>query len=534
MANSSNWIRRHALPAFLSVIAFTLLALLARTDRDLELWKSLSNRYRFHAIPVSLSHLYHGHPHDYTGRRAFAHTFQQSNEELDAIIPRMIANPPPNDTDTYYWIADDRGLADFVTCSFRLFGPRIKSLTKFYFLFLGVAVALFLAGHWRSPGAMLVPIGVLFGMLALAQVLKLREELPSAGNVWQGEISLNESRLFDMLALVSWAHLAMVAVAPRAGRAAWLTAIPQAALLLFLYHARSSLGWQYLALFALIAARGAWWVRQRWRGERGFAELVRPAFIAALAAGSIAALGQYKKATYHPEYFAGGGPRTFWHNALIGFTFHPGLRTELPMPAVSDQDATRLVLKRMHDANDPRLDATWTLDSIMNSLGSHGSFDWKTYEEVAKETYFAVWRERPAEAAACYAYYKPVAVKDQLGAMLRLLGNGLGTAGMRNLLPGLIAALLGLAVAFFAGRRSAEFRTSVRTAFQVLLAMLPFSLIPGIAFYTAIVTLSCFYVGFFALCGLATVRLAWWCHDRFAREDASEPAPMPVPDRQAA
>lgn len=535
-------LRRNALPLALAGAAFLLLALLFRTDREQELYKSLGNRYRFHAIPVALAQIYHHTPHDYTSFTCIAHRFQNTERDIQELIDEAIAQPLPENPTTYYWVADDRGLGDYVYVAFRLYGPRVKSLTKLFFLALGVSLGLFVVGYWRKPAALLLPVAVLFGILALAQVLKLRAEIPFSGTIWQEEIALYESRMFDMLALMACFHLALLAVAPRVPRAAWFTALPQAALLLLLYHARSSLGWQYLALFMVIGGRLAGWGWQRWRAAEkpGWSSVARPMIVAAALIASLVGLAQYKRATYNPAYFAERGTRTFWHNALMGFVYHPELRESFDTTSVSDYHTVVFILRQMRATNDPRLDPTWEPVNIMNSLGCHCRFDWNTYDQVAKEQYFRFWREHPRQAAECYAYYKPVEV-EMLGAkMLQLLVREVGTYRARNLLPGLAVCLLALGIAFAAGRRSPEVRGGTRTAFRLGLVMILFAAIPGVAFYPAITTLSCFYVGLPAVAGLGLLRVGWWVNDRIARRFAPAPLPAvthepaPIPVRKAA
>src|SRR5262249_50273269 len=138
-------VRRNALALTLTAAAFLLLALLYRTDREQELYKATSHRYRFHAIPVALAQLYHKAPHDYTSYKHIAHRFQDTSRDTDELIQEVVHHRyvPPEEPAVYYWVADDRGLSDYASAAFRLYGPHVKSLTRFYFLLLAVAVGLF-------------------------------------------------------------------------------------------------------------------------------------------------------------------------------------------------------------------------------------------------------------------------------------------------------------------------------------------------------------------------------------------------------
>ena len=395
MCCCARWMKANALALALCAVTAILVCLLFATDRRLGLHQFASTRYRFHAIPVAISALYHHRPHDYTSMRNLAHRFHDPNQDLDQQIRQAVHPDYDPGNGTYFWVADDRGLADYVIGAFWLFGPETLSLANFLYVVLGLGLALYTIGYWRTPEALVLPLVVVFGWLALAQVMLHRVPFPNGQGYWGEEIALYESRMFDLLALVSVLHLAVLAAArPAVNRLAWVTAIPQAAILVFLYHARSSIGWEYLALFALVALRfGAWGVQRLRDAElapRG--ALARPVFVAILLACSLVGLKQYQRAAYHRHYTSTYGQRTFWHNALMGLAYHPRLSEELPMALCDDRNAVDLVLARMEE-RDPNLDRSqWNWQAALNSLGNHNEFNWNRYEDVARGIYFELWR----------------------------------------------------------------------------------------------------------------------------------------------
>ena len=142
-------------------------------------------------------------------------------------------------------------------------------------------------------------------------------------------------------------------------------------MLVFLYHARSSLGWQFVALFGLVGVRVGWWILNRIRCEDrpSAALLARPLFVGGVLALLLVGLKLYQRAVYHPHYEKEYGQRTFWHNALMGLAYHPVLRDELPMAHCDDRDAVDLVLARM-EAREPGLNKNvWNWQAALNSLG---------------------------------------------------------------------------------------------------------------------------------------------------------------------
>jgi hypothetical protein len=474
--------------------AWLLLGLLVFADARLGLYRNTSARTRAHAIPVALSHLYHNHPHDYTARLGVALAFR-GPEPLNELLKRYSHPDSAAEGGTYYWTADDRGLGDFVSLAFRVYGPKPRSLARFWFLLLAGSLLLFQVAYRREPATLLVPVFVMLGLLGYAHACPHFGGIDLGdGTRWQEAFGLHESRTFEALAVVAWLHLALLA-RRGGGRVEWLAALPQLALLLFLYHARSSLGWMYLALFVLVGMRVV--------ADR--ARLAAPLVVAGFLAASLVALQQYKRAVYHPAYFQERGSRCFWHNALMGFAYHPKLRESLDV-GIDDTKAIVLVLRELRAANDPRLTPDWTLERIGCATGGVIEFDWTAYEVAARDVYFRVWQRDPAKALACYAWHKPCDLGSHTRQVVRLLGEDV-FAGRANLLAAglvLVAVLLGAGCRQL--RRDANGRDQHWGLLTPALLLLAFSTIPAMAFYTALPTLAGFYVALPLCLGLLVVR----------------------------
>lgn len=529
------WLHANAVQLCLFWGAVGLIALLYSADTRLGLYRSPSNRLRYHAIPVAVSRLYHHWPNDYTASRNLAMQFHNQRRGMVDVLRESLHPPYPIGTGVYFWVADDRGLSDYVVAAFALFGPRLHSLSKFYCLLLAATVLTFFCSFWRRPAMLLLPVAFLAGWLVIVEVMRLPTGVSFRSWSWGTELCLGvedctlyESRMFDVLSLIAAMHLMVLIVGPRAPRMAWVAAVPQATLLLFLYHCRSSIGWQYLGLLIVAGLRMAGWMGCRLRGvvRPAWSDLARPALVAMLLAASIVGLRAYQQTFYHPEYFAERGPRTFWHNALMGLAHHPTLQEELPMARCDDRNAIDLVLARMFQ-KDPTLDPNvWNWAAALNSLGSHNEFDWVRYEATARDVYFDLWRERPAQMLGCYAVYKPLIIAKQIIFALRLIAARFVKGGAPELIPGAAILLGGLVLLYRRGRRDEDLRESIGTSMRALAAFLPFSLIPAVAFYPSVMTIACFSLCSFALTALATVRLAW----RLKSQPETTPIdPIPLP-----
>jgi hypothetical protein len=512
MCACARWLRRNGPALVLLAAALAVVGLIYAADVRLALHRTPSNRFRYHAIPVAVSRVYHNWPHDYTASRNVAMQFQNYRRGVVGLLRESVDPPYPVGTGVYFWVADDRGLADYVAASFQLFGPRLRSLSKFYFVLLTSSLLLYAVGYWRLPGALVLPVAILSAWLVVIQVMRFPPDVSFRHWTWGTELclwgedaTLYESRMFDVLGLLAVAHLMILAAAPRVPRAAWVAAVPQAALLIFLYHARSSLGWQYLALFSAAGVRVVWFLCRRCPRDA-----VRPLYVAALLGASLAGLHQYQRATFHPRYFEEHGRRTFWHNALMGLHHHPTLRAELPMEMCIDKDAIDVVLKWM-EAREPGLDRNlWNSQAVLNSLGNQNEFDWPRYEAAARELYFELWRERPGQMLACHAVYKPLDVGKQFVFALRLIWARFVRGGAPELLPAAAVLLGALVLVYRRGLRDEGIREGVAAATRTVLVLLPFSLIPSVAFYPVIPTTACCFVGVLALPGLVTLRVGWW------------------------
>ena len=147
----ARWVRRHAPAPGADRRDLRSSVCYSPPSGGLDFTSLCSTRYRFHAIPVAVSTLYHNRPHDYTAHRSLAMSFHDAGRDIDDQIREAIRPESSIGGGTYYWVADDRGLADFVVGAFWLFGPQVTSLSNFWFLLLSLSLACYAVGYWRTP-----------------------------------------------------------------------------------------------------------------------------------------------------------------------------------------------------------------------------------------------------------------------------------------------------------------------------------------------------------------------------------------------
>jgi len=468
------------------VWAWTALALVAiyRGGQHAELDRHVTNRLQFHAIPMALSVLYHGRPHDYTAFSSLAIPFQYPTPDVETKIARAISNVPPAGDPTYYWVADDRGMGDYVIAAFALFGPHAKSLYLVYFVVLGASVFLFLADLSWHPlaGALLIfALGSLYACTLVIPLGNLTLPIFEPG-------SLYEPRVLELLSYIAALHLGLTAFfsdrwTPR--RRGIVAA--QAAIFLACYHARSTVTWE---LVFVLACAAAWRVRRgRARPDAG------PGFRQwALKAGwpvvclviGMGALKTYQRVVYNPRYFRDMGTRTVWHNALMGLWLNEHVAEKYQL-RVNDNVIVAAVRSFLRTSQDPRLTAEWTDSNILGALGGHSTFNWFTYEETAKDLYLHIWRSDPRDMMHCYLVDKPREIVHVLVKATRpdpSLLHDVPDLGFRPFAPTALALVLpGLWLVWIG-------EIPFTAVIVALLCLFACSIVPGFLFYPVVHTMT--------------------------------------------
>ena len=400
----------HTWERLLYFTVFICLCSLYFTGIELNLHNNVTERARFHAIPIAISQLYHGRIHDYTGYKEVTIPFQ-GPENIQQLIDQAKVWPVKSRDSLYFWAADDRGLSDLVYLSFILFGPSIGALYNCYFgLFLLSFLTVLL--NFRHNGS---AISVL--VLFLAGYICYIYQLPElSGTNWTNfSVNLAESRTFEIAGLILVLHISMVFIFQRSVSAKhYFSLICNIILFTFWYHTRSSLNWEVLTIFVLVASTivcgyphninvipGLLHNLHRYRHV-----LIVPTLLGLCLVG----LKIYQRNTFNPYYFAESGDRTVWHNSLMGI-YNPVLGTEYGLPRVPND--TSVIIAVIAYSQKKGLIKSQTLlnvDELLNTLGGHSNADWRSYEKLSREMYFSLWKERPLGMLKNYTYHKPIAM----------------------------------------------------------------------------------------------------------------------------
>ena len=441
----------------------------------LNLDKGFTERTRYHAIPVAISQLYHGRPHNYTGYLETAIPFQLQGD-IQALIDKAVQTTPINPTRIYFWAADDRGFSDLIYFSFALFGPHVRSIYYGYIIIFTVSLLIAILAFRKYPAAIAILLLFLCGYYYFIHIL------PTASPVPGYYIHISESRTLEIAGLVFVLHGVLFLIfkpcEQRRGIFDLAMLTISSVIFVFWYHARSSLGWEIfaiaiIALIHLMSARLRIGNSPHW--QTAIQQFRHPVMIIAVTAISLAGLSIYKRAVYPPEYYNQSGSRTFWHNALMGI-YIPSLQLEYSLGGPDDRATIEAVL--IYGRKNSIFKATDTSSStdFLDSLGGHTQVNWLLYEDAARSFYFSLWRQHFKSMLINYAYYKFSSLK---AALLQHLQPFKYIFCLLAYIPSLVLFV-------------STTKTQLTLLFTAGLLLL-FASIPGIMFYPVILTMSALY-----------------------------------------
>ena len=354
-----------------------------------------SSRVLLFALPVCITDLYHSGNKNYTMWSRLHnltthhhYTIEKRPYFADAsqLIRDLLASTRPKaESKVSFWGYDDRGLSDYCKLAFLIFGPSLSSFSKLWLTILALSAVGFLLSFGRhkvGPPLLWVILYSVYLGLGLY-------------SFQQTATSLHEERAFEYLTLLSALHIALMPHLVRVLDWRAITGLViQVGIFVFIYHARSSIGWQLLpiaasAAFALYRYRTnvadifkGGTIKQRFQRSYPVAPLL------VLIAGLIV-LTIHTRTAYHSAYFAEQGGRNFYHNALMGLH---GMRFDgEPRLSIDDglvKTAVRKHIARIKNKNFNEYDYT-----ILYG---------KKYEEDAKKYYCHLISRSPTDTISYY------------------------------------------------------------------------------------------------------------------------------------
>jgi hypothetical protein len=380
---------------------------------------TLHARYWQYGIPAAVSEIGYG----LNGYRGYVKVHdviwerhkEFKNGRLDELIGDLYRIKNVESEGVYFFPADEKGLQDFVSGSFLIFGPKISSFYYFYFLLLSASVACHIICFYNRPAFLAVSVLWLATLYALIPALPLTSEVASLLN----------TRIFGLLSILASLSLLCLLIDGDPLRP-WR--IPffvfQALLVAFVVHTRNAEIWQVLTLVLAGAAAlifAAFKTRSFNRSAVGVLAIAALCFLASQA---------WATSRFAPEYFGKKlTHKLFWHNVLIGFS-------------VSNYFAKRHGLELndtsvlLHLAASPEgkgrddifYSGTLTLDFVgknpeitkPSSMSYSGMVrDFAGYEDLARQAALRMMKAAPWETVRLFFFEKPrLFVRNAINAVL--------------------------------------------------------------------------------------------------------------------
>lgn len=368
---------------------------------------TLHARYWQYGIPAAVSELGYGLD-GYRGYVKVNDLVRERHKEfkdgrLDELIGDLYRIKDVASEGVYFFPADEKGLQDFVSASFLIFGPKIASLYYFYFLLLTISVIVHIVCFHDRPAFLAASVLWLATLYGIIPALPLTSEVGSLLN----------TRAFGLLSVLACLSLLCILISDvplKFWRVPCLAF--QALLIAFVIHVRNAELWQVLVLLLAGAAVLVVEAARRRAFDRKAAGVLAILVLCVLATQS------WATARFAPEYFGKKlAHKLFWHNVLIGFSVGNHFAKQYSLELNDTSALLHLASSPEGKARDDVFYAgTLTLDfvgknpeTMKPSAMSYSGMvrDFAGYEDLAREAVVRMMKAAPWQALRLFLYEKP-------------------------------------------------------------------------------------------------------------------------------
>ena len=402
-------------PALIMLVSSLLLAIAFGIGFERAITLGMQNRVPvsvFEAIPPAISTLIFAHDKRYTSLtvvddiyRNYLGNSSSDGHRINAAIAQIV-NARSIGADRSYRLMglDDKGIVDFVTIAFRLFGLEVQSVLYLYFLILFISCCCFILGFFRSPSRLILLVGLLIAFYLVLPMIAFNQQLNSVLSY----------RALPILSMVACLHCLLFALSPSGRRHHMVLVAVQVAILIFVLHLRTTTMWQVLTIAGVSLAGGAYCWRQGPRNETSIHVRRKHALLSGwpLILVIIAYLGLqgYRTWTFPDEYQRGEQimTRTIWHNVFSGLAFHP-LFAERYQLRVDDNSVIQAAGQYLQEKGRA---AEW--EAVGGGPPNFSVEHWTEYDKVVREMLFDRCTTFLSECAAAVIYYKPLSLARNL------------------------------------------------------------------------------------------------------------------------
>jgi hypothetical protein len=398
-------------------------------------------------------------------------------------------------------VYDDVGFVDYVKLSFRLFGFRIESLYRTFFVLLAVSTLGFLWTFRRNVPAQAVLVFTLFAFLIEIHTAIFTIDMPTFAGMRHGStLVLIPMWYFGFLLLdpapfpIGFARSGRVAVPVL--RQGWqgcgtvIISLVQLAILILAIKIRGSAAWTVLFVISVAIVIGL----VRWRHapapRRSFrsllGEVVRWPVI--LLIGGLFAHGQYMNMILHPVYFTDDvmPHHGLWQSAYLGLQYAPEMLPERNgqlMRSLGPTDPVAFFAASDYLAQTHFLRPSPDLLSVPTGYISPwtGTLKFRLQDEIMRRVFLQAILRHPFKAVELYALLKPYAIYVDIKEIFHR------TSNFTWLWLIILGGLVGAGALTWLGDRQPE-ETAKITLF--IAAAVPFAALPNMWAYPAFHTVA--------------------------------------------
>lgn len=365
------------------IIAMITIILIYQLGISLGMSDTIHLRHTLYSIPGAIGFLNHGGT-GYTVYSQLTDLIGSGQADINSLISQAIHFKNLDHQKIFLIPSDDKGTIDFAVGSFVVFGSKIQSLYKGYFLLLIVSATVYFLQFRKRESELIYLTLFLLSLFTMTRVFPLTKEL----------FSFHNPRVFGTLAIIPVMHLCFLMLGNLRPTIGTLTgAFLQVFLLVEVIHVRSTEIWIFfpiLMLGMMLTVNNIKSIFRLWP-------------VVLLIFGFIL-LNIYQHVAYNSEYFKTKGQNhIFWHNVGIGLSLDPKIARDYDL-SLDDLPMVNLVRRHaMEVGGKPLVNKIFGENGSVNGIADN----FKLYESTARDIIFEIIKKNPAEILYLQFWIKP-------------------------------------------------------------------------------------------------------------------------------
>lgn len=307
--------------------------------------------------------------------------------------------------DFILWDIEDKGIIDYVSLSFKIFGFKAERILNLFYLILFVSSLAYTAINILYPTRLIILLQFLIMLYLVQPMTSINPQLTS----------LVAPRALPVLSIIACLHCLFFTFTPSKKVLSILMLALQIGIIIFVTHLRIVTYWQIVAIITVSIC--VFFIRTLYTLNKGMFYSFRKSALSLLPILLIFVylfgLHTYRNAVFPKTYEASGHPQTrlVWHNILSGLAFEPMLAAKYNLKiddgSIVDMVSEYLLIEHRDE-------------ELMNLNAGGGDhiypyMRWDSYDKLAKEVLINTCIDHPVECLKVNVYYKPLSLIKNLG-----------------------------------------------------------------------------------------------------------------------